>query len=123
MPRTRIDPVQQLLQSLQDSDGELLLCRCCTNPITKSGEIISIGHSHQYRFTNPAGISYSIRCFQHAPGCSIAGAPTSEASWFGGYQWQLANCCECHEHIGWYYQNTRQRFFFGLIRDRLMTTP
>lgn len=120
MNRISNDPLQQLLQSIADSDGELLLCRCCTNPITRTGETISIGLSHQYRFTNPAGISFSIHCFKHAPGCSIGGQPTAEASWFGGYAWQVASCCECMEHIGWYYQNNRQRYFFGLINDRLM---
>jgi hypothetical protein len=120
MAKLSPDPLQQLLPSLADSDGELLLCRCCTNPITRSDQIVTIGLSQHYRFTNPAGISYSIDCFQRAAGCTIAGTPTAEASWFSGYRWQLANCCECHEHLGWYYENSKQRHFFGLIRDRLM---
>jgi hypothetical protein len=114
------DPVQQLLQKLADNGGELILCRCCTNPITRSGEAIKIGLSDHYRFTNPAGISYSINCFKNASGCSISGTPTLIDSWFNGYEWQLAQCSECQEHIGWYYQNIKDRYFFGLIQDRLI---
>lgn len=112
------DPIEQILEAGKQG-GELLVCRCCHNPITTDGEKIEIGLSHHYRFTNPAGISYSIGCFRHAPGCTLVGEATAEDSWFGGYSWQVAICAECLEHIGWYYQNPLQRFFFGLIPERL----
>lgn len=115
--------IEQLRESLAGSGGDLLLCRCCSAAITRSGEKIKVGVSHNYRFTNSADITYSIGCFRNAPGCAIAGMPTDEDSWFGGYQWQLASCSECQEHLGWYFQNTRQRFFFGLIQGRLINIP
>ncbi len=118
-----LEPVEKLLESLQDNDGEILLCRCCGTAITHNGEKIEIGISHCYRFTNPAGVSYAISCFRNAAGCDIVGPPTIEDSWFGGYQWQLATCCDCQEQLGWYYQNNQQRYFFGLIQNRLTTTP
>ena len=95
MADTLLEPVEKLLDSLQDNSGDLLLCRCCNTAITHSGEKIEIGISHDYRFTNPAGISYAIGCFRNAAGCAIAGDPTAEDSWFGGYRWQLAVCSEC----------------------------
>lgn len=113
------NPLEQLLHTTQ-SGGELLICRGCNHPITCSGEKINIGLSHHYRFTNPVGISYNIGCFHNAPGCTIVGATMTQDSWFGGYRWQLAICAECQEHLGWYYQNLRQRFFFGLIPERLV---
>ena len=115
------DPIEHLLLATQTGGGDLLICRCCNNAITTAGEKITIGLSHHYRFTNPLGVSYNIGCFRNAPGCSIVGEPTSEASWFGGYRWQIAICAECQEHLGWYYQNAKQRFFFGLIPERLLT--
>ncbi|MEE8059210.1 MAG: cereblon family protein [Pseudomonadales bacterium] len=120
MAETGLDPVAHLMESLEEDSGDLLLCRCCNAAITRSSEKIEIGISHHYRFTNPAGISYSIGCFRNASGCSIVGAATDEESWFGGYKWQMAICSECQEHLGWYYQNRRERFFFGLIQDRLI---
>ena len=122
MANILLEPVEKLLESLQDINGELLLCRCCSAAITHSGEKIAVGISHHYRFTNPHGISYAIGCFRNAPGCAISGEATAEDSWFGGYRWQLALCSECQEHLGWYYQNNRQRFFFGLIQGRLIAT-
>lgn len=114
------DPIEQILESSTRCDGDLLLCRTCASPITSESEKIDIGLSHHYRFTNPMGISYSIGCYQNAPGCTLVGDATGEDSWFGGYQWQVALCTECLQHLGWYYQNDKQRFFFGLIPDRLL---
>lgn len=122
MANTSLTQLDHLLESLDDANGELLICRCCNAAITRCIERISIGISHHYRFTNPAGISYSIGCFRNAPGCSISGNLTEEDSWFSGYKWQLASCSECHEHLGWYYQGAKQRFFFGLIDSRLINT-
>lgn len=113
------DPIEAMLQSTRLDDSARLLCRHCGHAITSEAEMIEIGHSHHYRFTNPAGITYSVGCYRNAPGCAISGAATAEDSWFGGYLWQFASCCECGEHLGWYYQNPSQRFFFGLIPDRL----
>lgn len=119
------NPVEALLEQLSDQpEGPLIHCRLCNNPITVQGAAIDIGLQHQHRFTNPNGITYSIRCFNSAPGCNISGMPTTEYSWFGGYQWQYASCGHCDQHLGWYYlsshwQGNHQRSFFGLIPDRL----
>lgn len=113
------DPIERLLESTSIGDGDLLVCKHCGNPITSAGESIEIATSHRYRFTNPAGITFSIGCYRHAPGCTIFGEATSQDSWFGGYRWQIASCSECQQHLGWYYQNQQQRSFFGLIPDRL----
>ncbi len=122
LTRTAVNPVQQLLQTLseEDTSGDLLICRQCSAAITHARETIHIGASHIFRFTNPLGIIYTIACFHNAPGCALSGLPTEEDSWFGGYRWQYAHCGECQEHLGWYYQNLSQRYFFGLIPDRLL---
>lgn len=114
------DPIEQILENSTRGDGDLLLCRICSSPITSEAEKIDIGLTHQYRFTNPLGVTYSIGCYQNAPGCSLVGEATDDDSWFGGYRWQVALCTECLQHLGWYYQNDKQRFFFGLIPERLV---
>ncbi len=122
MSSTTIDPVRQLLNTLEEQaeSTDILCCRLCSAAITTRCQQIKIGLSHRHHFTNPAGIAYGIACYQNAAGCSISEQPSAEHSWFGGYQWQMAHCAECNEHLGWYYQNHQQRFFFGLIVDRLV---
>ncbi|MGK0442380.1 MAG: hypothetical protein ACJA0N_002190 [Pseudohongiellaceae bacterium] len=116
--------IKQWLESLDEDAGPLVFCRSCHSPITSKKEQATIAHNDHHCFTNPAGATYHLRCFSNAHGCNITGPPTEEYSWFAGYQWQLAMCTECNEHLGWYYQYTRsslnQRFFFGLIAGRLM---
>jgi hypothetical protein len=119
MTETNQQPIEQLLTSLQTGGGKLVRCRCCSAAITQSGDQINIGLSHHH-LTSPEGLSFNLRCFQYAPGCALSGIPSDEASWFGGYHWQLAQCAECAEHLGWYYQRQNNRFFFGLIQDRLI---
>jgi hypothetical protein len=119
MASTTQNPIELLLAALAAEKGQLLHCRCCKTAISCNAEKIEIGLSHQHRFSNPAGIVFTIGCFQHAPGCALQGNPCAEHSWFGNYRWQLALCSECHEHLGWYYQNPHQKFFFALISDRL----
>jgi len=123
MSNTTLAPLDKLLESLDTPIGDLLLCRYCGSAITQVGEKMEVARSQQHRFTNPAGITFSIGCFQHAPGCDIYGTPTQEETWFGGYSWQLATCSGCHDHLGWYYQNTEGHFFFGLIQTRLIESP
>lgn len=112
--------LEDLLETLDENIGDLLICRCCLAPITQCDQRIEVGLSHYYRFTNPAGIIYAIGCYRYAPGCNITGLPTLEDTWFGGYRWQAATCSDCQEHLGWYYQNNRDRFFYGLIQARLI---
>jgi len=124
MAITQETVLKQWLESIDQESGPLIFCRNCHTPVTSKNEQATIGNADEYRFTNPSGILYHIRCFSNAHGCNIVGMPTEQDSWFLGYQWQLAICTECHEHLGWYYQDCgsarHQRFFFGLIADRLM---
>lgn len=121
MPTSFEASIEQLIGELENSTpGELIYCRHCSAPITNTAEKISVGLSHDHRFSNPAGIIYAIGCFRNAPGCSLHGPLTEEHSWFGGYRWQVAMCAECLEHLGWYYQGRSDRYFFGLIVSRLV---
>lgn len=117
--------IKKLLASrLKNQCGDLILCRCCNNPITSHHDQAIIGNNSQHSFTNPSHVTYHLRCFNNAHGCAIVGTPTQQHSWFAGYRWQLSYCMECSEQLGWYYQYYRyqhsQRCFFGLIAGRLI---
>ena len=124
MAITQETVIKQWLESLDEDPGPLVFCRSCHTPVARKSDTTTIGNSNSNHYTNPAGVTYHLRYFSNAHGCSITGIPTDDHSWFAGYHWQLALCAECHDHLGWYYQYTRsslhQRFFFGLIADRLM---
>lgn len=122
MTDTRVDPLADSIEQIMEDSlhsGDLFICRCCNQAITSEGQSTEIGKSHYFRFTNPLGVSFNIACFRNAPGCSLMGNATVDNSWFAGYRWQIAVCAECQEHLGWYYQNLKQRYFFGLIPERL----
>jgi len=99
---------------------ELILCRFCHAAITSQRQARVIGASHQHRFMNPSGLQFLVGCFQQAPGCDISGRATQEYCWFPGYAWQLAKCCDCGEHLGWFYQDGESDQFYGLIVDKLV---
>ncbi|EIJ40963.1 hypothetical protein BegalDRAFT_0036 [Beggiatoa alba B18LD] len=124
-----------LLQSLEEDDFNRLfsaltehttlkpqerpiLCRFCQHPITHHRYKIDIQGQHHHIFHNPAEISFQIGCFSQADGCFCYGVPTLEYTWFAGHYWRYAQCANCHQQLGWYYQAVNQGFF-GLILANL----
>lgn len=95
-----------------------LLCRKCGHAITSRGRAIVSDGSHVHVFTNPAGLTFRIGCFSDAPGCLLAGEPTTEFTWFPGHAWSFALCAGCGAHLGWYY-DSGSGGFFGLILANL----
>ncbi len=113
-----LDELDEIANKETDSmAGEPLLCGVCRHIITTDVERISVQSSHSHTCTNPGGIVFDIACFRHAPGCSSIGAATAEHTWFSGYQWQIAVCGSCGEHLGWLFRDGDS--FYGLIIARL----
>jgi hypothetical protein len=79
---------------------------------------IDVCGAHEHIFVNPAGHVFRLGCFRGAPGARGWGEPTAFFSWFPGYPWRVAQCGQCHEHLGWAYGMPVD--FFGLILDRLV---
>lgn len=56
------------------------------------------------------------RVISHAIGYS--GEPSTEFSWFPGYQWHIIICKFCAQHVGWEFKavepNLAPKVFFGL---------
>ncbi len=98
-------------------ENKKLFCIFCDNYVTDLNAAISINGEHTHTFSNPAGYTYTINCFQSAPGCLTIEDSTDEHSWFNGYEWQVAVCHSCKEQLGWLFSNNHQ--FYALITDRL----
>lgn len=95
-----------------------IFCRNCGHIVSSTDQRVEINGAHTHTFRNPAGIVYRIGCFGLAPGCLNFGDPTEEFSWFPGYTWVYANCLNCFNHLGWFYQSG-ERHFHGLILNHL----
>jgi len=97
-----------------------LCCVHCRHPITRSIFKISVQGAFEHTFLNPAGQVFRLGCFQSADGCLVIGEPTLEWTWFQGFQWQVALCGQCLNHLGWFYRSGDGPGFFGLIAEALI---
>jgi len=102
----------------QTAPERAIVCATCGHAITRERERIRILEAHEHRFMNPAGFLFHIGCFARAQGCVPIGAPSAEYPWFPGFDWRIALCGGCSDHLGWLFQSP-DRSFFGLRLDRL----
>lgn len=109
--------LQGLLARLGDRSGPVR-CRACATTITRADAACERRGRHAHRLTNPAGLTFDLRCYRSAPGCHDAGAPVPEHSWFPPARWSLAHCAGCGAHLGWFFHEV-DGHFTGLIADRL----
>lgn len=98
---------------------EVIRCKNCGEPITTPADRISVQGAHAHTFANPHGIVFHIGCFRSVRGCSYAGSPSVEFSWFSGFAWRIALCRGCLIHLGWLFSSGGEERFHGLILDRL----
>jgi hypothetical protein len=97
-----------------------LLCASCRHPVTDTAKCIVVQGAHEHVRTNPHGYTFRFGCFSVAPGCTPAGIPTPEWSWFPGYHWRLAVCGRCSAHLGWAFRGAEASEFFALVLNRLV---
>ena len=96
-----------------------LLCQLCRHEIADpASRRLMLGQLENV-FTNPAGQSFRIGCFDDAPGCSPEGEAYLEWTWFPGYTWQISVCARCRTHLGWRYDSGSDSFH-GLVLDYLV---
>ncbi|MFW2368920.1 MAG: cereblon family protein [Desulforhopalus sp.] len=108
------DEIQEDTESV-----EVIFCKACGLTVTSRDQKIGVQGSHRHTFFNPAGIVFELGCFAQAPGCSLAGEPTSEFTWFAGYVWSFALCRKCKAHLGWFFEKDSTTFY-GLILAKLV---
>ena len=91
-------------------------CGQCKAVVTRGALAVHRGGAHEHTLRNPAGYSWTVRCFRDARGCTAAGALTSEATWFGGYEWCYAHCSACARHLGWWFVGSGPSFVALIVR-------
>ena len=104
----------------EQEEERLILCRECLFPITREEERQDMAGAGQHTFANPAGIVFTIACFNAAPGCVPVGPASDEFTWFPGFTWQVAVCRGCLAHLGWHFAAPAGAGFWGLILDHLI---
>jgi len=98
---------------------EAIFCKACGRTVTSRDQKISVQGEHYHTFFNPAGIVFEVGCFRQAPGCYVAGKPSSEFTWFAGHVWSFALCRNCRAHLGWFFDGGTVTFY-GLILTNLI---
>lgn len=93
-------------------------CGQCRATLTFRELAVERGGAHEHTFRNPAGYSWTLRCFRDAAGCTSVGELTGEATWFAGYEWCLAQCASCGRQLGWWFVGDGPPFV-GLIKTRI----
>ena len=93
-------------------------CARCSALVTRAALAVERDGAHEHTFRNPAGYSWTVRCFRDAAGCTADGPLTAEATWFAGYQWRYALCASCGRHLGWWFVGSGPSFV-ALIVPRI----
>ncbi len=109
-PKIKVAPAQE---------EQPYLCRFCRTPVARAEHRVRIDGLLDHVFANPHGHVFEIRCFSRAEGGVPVSFPSSEFSWFKGYEWQVGECGQCHGHLGWFYSR-KEASFWGLILDNLI---
>lgn len=65
-----------------ETDKEKLFCAACGHLITFADQHIVMKGDHEHTVFNPAGIIFTIGCFQDAPGCLTTGQKVPNSAGF-----------------------------------------
>ena len=118
--RQGLDPaLGRLLERQKEDPKDYIYCALCSTVIGRFRDRIEVNGGHDHHFVNPHGRHFHLGCFREALGCAISGQPQAADTWFLGFHWRIANCSECRTHLGWYFDRPDQRYFYGLILDRI----
>ncbi|KAH8407230.1 hypothetical protein KR222_010903 [Zaprionus bogoriensis] len=102
-------------------EESLFYCRYCNSSLAYCSDLFAMSkHGVQTQYCNSAGYIHETntvyRVISHAVGYS--GVPSTEFSWFPGYQWHIIICKFCAQHVGWEFTavkaNLAPKLFYGL---------
>ena len=83
----------------------LLTCARCGVGLAKMSDIVLVSDAGATgSFVNPGGAVHdmiTVSGTSAGPKLRLHGVPSSEHSWFPGYQWTIASCGTCGTHMGW----------------------
>lgn len=113
------ETIQQVEEQVMPEDEPGVFCRACAQYVASPDDRIMVNESVNHVFANPHGIVYEIGCFSKVAGCLPVSEPTTEFSWFPGYEWQIVLCKNCADHLGWRFSSSSFAFY-GLIYEKLV---
>lgn len=112
--------LSDLIDDANTDPGDFIVCALCSHVVTQKSQAIDVQGAHQHRCTNPHGIEFLVGCYGQALGCDLSGDRHHADSWFAGFQWRIATCSDCQQHLGWYFDSS-EAFFYGLIAERIQS--
>ncbi|XP_061400639.1 protein cereblon [Musca vetustissima] len=102
-------------------EDAVYICRTCGAHIANCRELFAMSkHGVQSQYCNSAGYIHETNTVYHVNRQNIlySGSPSTEFSWFPGYQWHIIVCKICEHHLGWEFKavepNLRPKLFFGI---------
>lgn len=102
-----------------------IVCTNCGAPLCSKVDIFSISkQGYMAPFLNPGGVIHETLTVYKIKNCSMVRMPPcAQHSWFPGYGWQICNCANCGNHIGWKFtsmsSNLKPEKFWGLTRKSI----
>ncbi|MCA1960208.1 MAG: hypothetical protein LDL33_05390 [Desulfomonile sp.] len=94
-------------------------CAHCGAFITESGALLTVNHSTEHSYVNPAGVRCHFMTFVHCDNVVVDHELYVEHSWFPGYGWRFLICKICYQHLGWKYDAVTDAVepegFFGVL--------
>ena len=124
MMKSSISRLRFLLEVLRSMNS--LRCKSCDRFICSTSSIFSLSQSGpQSPFVNPSGYIHETVTVNETSSSVLTTlnySPTSEFSWFPGYQWTLCFCAQCTCHLGWRFtvegnRKLHPKLFWGLSRN------
>jgi hypothetical protein len=110
---------------IRGNGSKVYQCRSCGGLITHSDRLIRIAGTNRHHHVNPAGSECDFHTFLACPGAVALGDATENYSWFSGYDWRMAVCSQCGQHLGWYYEAIsrfeRPGEFWGILVSNINT--
>ncbi|KAG8041068.1 hypothetical protein G9C98_002056 [Cotesia typhae] len=119
----RLQREEKLLRKLANN---VFVCKRCGAKVAKQTDVFQMNEEGvQSAYCNPAGAIHETITLYKAQSLVLDNAPpSSEYSWFPGYQWTIAHCGGCRSHMGWRFtaaqRDLKPQSFWGLTRTSLI---
>uniref|UniRef100_A0A1X7VS12 Protein cereblon n=1 Tax=Amphimedon queenslandica TaxID=400682 RepID=A0A1X7VS12_AMPQE len=102
-----------------------LCCSECSILITQKQYIFSMSVDGPLAsYVNEGGFVHETLTVTESYNLKKSGRPTTENSWFPGYQWTILYCSRCRDHKGWSFDAVKKDLvplkFYGLRRPGLV---
>ncbi|XKL64111.1 hypothetical protein PGB90_004197 [Kerria lacca] len=97
-------PIQRLrwFMNILNSQTDKLKCITCRTTIGSCADIFAMSIEGPHgTYVNSEGCVHELITLKTVTNTFPSSDPETEYSWFPGYAWSVAYCCECHHHIGW----------------------